>query len=848
MRWKAKRSSWRVTVNRSLLTIFFVLFFGALATAQHKEKLSLEKILTKLEERFSVTFTYADENIAGISVIPPSKTFDFAETLNYLRESTGLHFQQLNERFVAISKYEPASVDICGIVTYSDTGESVDGATIASGKSFSLSDENGYFYASVNKGDTVQVRFVGYKSLHIPVSEFLGSPCKKITLQSEFTTLQSVFVSDFITEGIDKKLDGALLIDAETLGMLPGLTEPDVLQTIQTLPGIQSINESISDINVRGGTNDQNLILWDGIRMYQSGHFFGLISAFNPYLTEKVTLVKNGSSAHSGDGTSSTIDIRTDDQLSEKFSAGGGINMINADVLAKIPLSEKASLQISGRRSVADLVRTPAYKQYFIRAFRDSDITSSSDPDSLVERNEKFNFYDTSLKFLYDITRKDKIRVSFLNIKNKIDFQENALVNNINESRTSRLEQQNLGSGIFYSRLWSERFRTSAQLYLSSYSLAAVNFDVPNDQLLNQENSVLDTGVKADARLNISKNIGVFTGYQFFETGITNLDQINNPPFRRSVTKVLRSHAAFSEVDLTFDKTSVRAGLRVTYLPGFGKFITEPRFALNQNLLKNFFVELLGEMKHQTTAQIIDLQSDFLGVEKRRWVLSNDDDIPIIRSRQVSAGIYYKKNKLLVSVESYYKRVEGIITSSQGFQNQFQFIRSTGNYETIGLDFLVSKKIKSFTTWLSYSNAKNTLEFNELIPPLFPGNLDITHRATFGGSFQKNNVEVSAGLNWHSGKPFTEPVKMNEIVNNVINYSIPNSSRIDDYLRIDISGRYLFRISDRVHGQVGASIWNAPNRKNIVNTYFRITDGKQMESIHQHSLARTANVMFRVIY
>ena len=837
-----------MTVNKSVLTSFFLLFFGTLATAQHKEKQSLEKILATLEQRFAVVFTYADKNITGISVIPPSEKLGLAEALNYLQVRTGLRFQQLNERFVTISKEEPAPVDICGTLIYSDTGETVVGASIQCGKRFSVSNENGYFYLNAIKGDTLFIRFIGYQSLHIPVSEFLGNPCKQITLQPELTTLQSVFVSDFITEGIDKKLDGALFIRAKTLGMLPGLTEPDVLQTIQTLPGIQSVNETISDINVRGGTNDQNLIVWDGIRMYQSGHFFGLISAFNPYLTEKVTLVKNGSSAHSGDGVSSTIDIRTDDQLSEKFSAGAGINMINADILAKIPLAENVSLHISGRRSVADLVRTPAYKQYFIRAFRGSDVTSSPDVDSLVDQNEQFNFYDTSLKFLYDITRKDKLRVSFLKVKNEIHFHENALVNNTNESRTSGLEQQNLGSGIFYSRLWNERFRTSAQLYLSSYRLGAVNFDVPNDQLLNQENKVLDTGVKADARLNISKNIGVFTGYQFFETGITNFDEINNPPFRRFVKKVLRSHAAFSEMDFTFGQTSMRLGIRATYLPGFGKFITEPRFALNQNFFKHFFLEILGEMKHQTTAQIIDLQSDFLGVEKRRWVLSNDADIPIIRSRQVSAGIYYKKSSFLFSVEGYYKRVQGIITSSQGFQNQFQFIRSTGNYETVGLDFLISKKIASFTTWLSYSNAKNTLEFNDLIPPLFPGNLDITHRASFGGSFQKNNVEVSAGLNWHSGKPFTEPVKMNEIVNNEINYSVPNSSRIDDYLRIDISGRYLFRISDRVQGQVGASIWNAPNRKNIVNTYFRITDDKQLESVHQPSLARTANVMFRVIY
>lgn len=848
MRLKGKRLCWPVIFNKIFLSGVFLLFFSTVGTAQQKEKLSLYKILTGLERRFDIVFTYADDNIAGISIVPPSETSNLATILHYLQQSTTLVFQQLNERFIAISKTQPQSMDICGLLNYSDTGEAVAGASIQSGNNFSISNENGYFSLKGVSNDTLHVRFMGYQSVHIPVKEFLGNPCKKIILQPELTTLQSVFVSDFIAEGINKKLDGALLIDATTLGMLPGLTEPDVLQTIQTLPGIQSINETISDINVRGGTNDQNLILWDGIRMYHSGHFFGLISAFNPYLTEKVTLVKNGSSAYSGEGVSSTIDIRTDDELSENFSAGAGINMINADVLGKIALSGKATLHIAGRRSLADFVRTPTYNQYFIRAFRNSDVANSAGVDSLVDQNQRFNFYDTSMKFLYDITPRDKLRVSFLNVKNKIAFEENALVNTVEETRTSGLQQENLGSGIFYSRLWNERIRSSGQLYLSSYTLGAVNFDVPNDQLLTQENKVLDTGVKADARINISRNIGIFTGYQFVETGITNLDEINIPPFRRSIKKVLRSHATFTEADFTFDQTGIRAGVRVTYLPAFGKFITEPRFALNQNLLKNFYLELLGEMKHQTTTQIVDLQSDFLGVEKRRWVLSNDGDIPVIRSRQVSAGIYYKKNGFLLSVEGYAKRVWGIITSSQGFQNQFQFIRSTGNYQATGLDFLISKKIDPITAWLSYSNAKNTLEFNELAPPVFPGNLDIRHRATFGGSVQKNNLELSAGMNWHSGKPFTKPMEMNEIVNNTINYSTPNGSRIENYFRIDISGKYLFRISQHVKGQVGASMWNILDRKNIVNRYFGITGDNQLESVQQPSLARTGNVMLRVIY
>jgi hypothetical protein len=838
-----------VVLNKLFLTVFFVLPISITGSAQDKQKPSLQKILKVLEDRYDVTFTYVDENIAGIFITPPSKKLALNEAMDYLERHTGLLFRQLNERYITISKVQGASGDICGIISDSDTGERIPEATIQSGDEFAMSDGKGYFYLKdVPENTIVHVSFVGYKPLDIPAKELLGRPCKSLSLHPQFTTLPEIFVADFITEGIDKTVDGSFIIGSETLGVLPGVTEPDVLQTIQTLPGIQSVNETISDINVRGGTNDQTLILWDGIRIYHSGHFFGLISAYNPYLTDKTTLTKNGSSAALGDGVSGTIDIHTDDHLSEHFSGGAGINMINADVLAKISLSEKASLHVSTRRSIADLLHTPAYKQYFKRAFRDTDVTTWQNTDTLVARGEKFYFYDTSLKLLYNITQRDKLRLSFLNVFNDIEYQENAAINNSLQSKTSELEQHNVGSGISYSRLWNEKIRTSAQLYLSSYKLAAVNFDVPADQRLIQENEVTDEGIKIDARVNVAKNIDLFSGYQFFEVGVTNLENINNPPFQRSVKKVVRTHAAFLEGNFSFQRTNLRMGVRGSYFPRFEKTVVEPRLSFNQNIFKDLFLEILGEMKNQTITQIIDLQTDFLGVEKRRWVLSNDNDIPIIRSKQLSAGIYYKKGNLLISAETYYKLVRGIITSSQAFQNQFQFIRSKGNYETIGIDFLTSKKIDRFTAWFSYSNARSTFEFPLLIPTSFPNNLDIRHRTTFGCSYQTGNVELSSGVNWHTGKPFTAPAEMNEIVNNTINYDAPNTSRLDDYLRIDLSVRYRFTISDRVKGQLAGSLWNIINRKNVVNAYFYIGDNDELKHVEQHSLSITPNLLVRLSF
>src|SRR5690606_31492801 len=116
--------------------------------------------------------------------------------------------------------------------------------------------------------------------------------------------------------------------------------------------------------------------------------------------------------------------------------------------------------------------------------------------------------------------------------------------------------------------------------------------------------------------------------------------------------------------------------------------------------------------------------------------LANEEDIPVIKSKQISAGIHYKTNVFLVSLEGYLKQVKGIISSSQGFQNQFQFVRSSGNYKVKGLDLLIDKKFGKLSSWISYSIAGNTYYFKEFTPASFPNNLDIRHSATLGCGYR----------------------------------------------------------------------------------------------------------------
>ena len=518
------------------------------------------------------------------------------------------------------------------------------------------------------------------------------------------------------------------------------------------------------------------------------------------------------------------------------------------DAFGKIPLGKKTELQLSARRSVTDLIITPTYDQYFKRIFQDTDLTNQRG-NNFISKDERFYFYDVTAKFLYNINKKDKLRFNFLTIYNKLDYQEQSIINDVSEQLNSNLTQRNLAAGIEYFRTWNSNFSTTAQVYLSNYDLDATNFDVFNNQRLIQENEVYDGGLKLHFNYNINNNLSMLGGYQFTEVGISNLEDVNNPPFRRFIKEVIRTHSIFNEIKFSSNSnlTNARIGVRANYIEKFSKTLFEPRVSFSQRFLESFRLEILGEFKSQTASQIIDLQNDFLGVEKRRWVLSNNDNIPIIKSKQISTGIHFNKNNLIISAETYLKDVDGITTRSQGFQNQYQFVNAVGSYRIKGVDFLINKHFNSISAWFSYSYSKNDYTFKELnFGETFPNNVDITHALTFAGTYSFKDFKFAIGINWRTGKPYTEPDTLAPTTNKSINYNSPNSSNLEDYLRADISGTYTFKIGDTSDALIGFSLWNILDKTNIVNTYYTIDDSNIITKVENQSLGITPNVSFRV--
>lgn len=848
-------SSYRILI---LLLVFCV--FGSKTIAQETEETTLLAYLKSLEKNYNVRFSFVLEEVEPIALKPLSnKNNSIENVLSHLRKNTPLLYHRINERYITITSKENEN-SLCGRIIDFETQLPLEGATIISeNNSFkTISNAEGFFYIPPqNKNTTFTVSFVGYTKITKNTS-YLSTDCPALLMFPSVSVLEPVMIQNIFTKGIDKNLDGSILLSTQHFGLLPGQVENDVLQIAQALPGVESVDESISNINIRGGTHDENLMLWDDIKIYQSGHFFGLISAFNPDITKKVTLYKNGTNIRYGEGVSGVLDMRSKNTVSSKTEAGIGFNLINGNGFLDVPISEKFSIQVAARKSINHLWESPVYENYTKRIFQDSEITNveNSQNNIAINTDENFSFYDFGTKLLWDISEKDMLRINFLTIDNSLDFTES--LETTSQSKTSELDQRSLLGGVSWNRLWNDKIETTVLGYGTYYLLDAINKDIFTTQEQIQQNEVLETGVKLDANVMLSEKLKLQTGYHFSEIGIANTQDINLPRFRDYEKDVLRTHVFFAGLNYLSEnqKTFVSGGLRGNYFDKFEEILIEPRLSLHQKMGNGFAVEVLGEFKSQSTTQRIDFESDFLGIEKRRWILADEENTPIIKSKQASAGFVYSKNGLFMNVEGFYKIVEDINSANQGLQNQFQFSRAIGNYTVKGAEIVINKKTKSFSAWASYVYSKNDYEFESLTPSTFPSNLDIQHAATLAGTYSWNALKIALGLNWHSGKPYTIPLEGAETtmegVLTTIQYDVPNNERLPDYFRTDFSAEYLWKLSPSIDAKINIALLNLLNTENTLNIRYALIRDENNEvsvnKIEEISLGMTPNFSFQVLF
>lgn len=844
----------------------------------------LKEVLLDLESKTTLTFSYAEASIVDKTITLSGSNLNDSQLLSELANQTGLNFEKVSENQVIIS-VPSTKMDICGYLFDSDTSTPLPFATILiAGTTVGVtSDENGFFQLQeIEQDQIILIQYVGFSDKVIKASEYGVDDCKNIILFPEAQSLQEVVVLAYLTKGIDKNSDGSFTLNNAEQGILPGLVEPDVFQSIQLIPGITSLDESASGIQIRGGSPDQNLIYYDGIKMYNTGHFFGMISAFNPYVTESAKVFKGGASPEYGDRISGVIDITTDANVPTKTNAGIGINGTHADGFLKAALGKQVALILSARRSYTDILETPTYTALSEKVFQNTkvvtDVTGQvieddDDDFSEVLGGDTFFFYDASAKLLIQPSKNDNISISGLFTNNDLDFSSR----DDEDITQDRLIVENKGASFNWNGTKFGKLRHSIKGYYSSFDSEynnVISEDFIEEEQNFRKNTVEDYGLDVNLALEFLPQHEVKLGYQysnldvFFElfrdeAGDADIDPEDNeenplPPETRDFNvernNTNQSNSVYGEyIFRPQNKGLVSLGVRGSHYSLVDELYLEPRINIEYPLSSIFRIKGTAERRYQPVSQLIEFEDTQLRLENNIWTLSDGNEIPILESTQFSGGFLIDSGGWTFDIDGYIKNIKGLTSFTNGFTNAAEEL-SQGESDIFGVDVLLRKTIANYRVWLGYTYNNVEYTFEELQTNPFPGNNDVTHNFRISNTLDVKNWELSLGWTYRTGTPFT-PVDSFSIVTGDIDFGAINSERLPNYHRLDASLLYKFGNSNtsNFRGTFGVSFQNLYSRQIPISVFYRVdenleTSAQELNQIEQLSLGFTPNATLRLFF
>ncbi|GAA4274344.1 TonB-dependent receptor [Aquimarina gracilis] len=888
-------------MNQRIL-LALVLLFSIVCHAQEKLSISydntpLKEVLTDIESKSGVLFSYAQEFVVDKSISLSPQEISIDDLLPLLATQTGLIFEKVSTQQIIITQRKV----ICGYVVDSDTKATLPFVTIFINEGLNTTtDDNGYFSIEDTSLSTENVRisFIGYDDKEVEITA--GNPCPTIALDPISSALDEVVVLGYVTSGIDRNRDGSIGMDTDKLGILPGLVTPDIAQSIQLIPGISTLDESATGIQIRGGSPDQNLILYDEIKLYNTGYFYGMFSLFNPFATKKATIFRSGTSASYGDRISGIIDISSGDLIPKKTEGGIEIDGLSVNGYVKTPLSEKVALYAFARRSYSNILETPTYNSYEDKIFTNFGVArdingnvleletdDDFDPDS---SNNDFYFTDVNAKVVVKPNDKNSISVSGLYTRNRLDFD----FTGGDELVIDSLITQNKGASVNWKYTSNDIYQQKLSAYYSEYNSFYENDEIKDEtgdgvpelaEINIRQNDIIDLGLKFTSGIAIKDTQKLTLGYELSYTDLDVVISKENPvdaEFESSGQDDENiQNALFSEYTFSFtNKGFINAGVRFVHYSSLDEFLIEPRLNFEYPLSDRFRIKTALERRNQPISQLVEFNHTELRLENELWRLSDDDQFPLLSSNQISGGVLYHYKNLNIDVDAYYKELDGLTTFTNGFSNPLENLEE-GESTIKGLDVLLKYRWNNYKIWAGYTYNDITFQFPNLAETAFefPGNNDITHSFRISNTLQLEKWQFSLGWQFRSGKPIT-PVNSYTIQIDadgenagVVNFGSVNSDRLPDFHRLDASVLYDFDIStgnNTLKAQVGLSFLNIYDRVKPLNLIYKAerkplddggiavpgTDGSTPEElevileqvIQRFSLGFTPNAVLRVSF
>ena len=752
-----------------------------------------------------------------------------------------------------------------------------------------MTDANGRFTLTKVPSDTctLKVDYIGYLSKEVTLTPSEDNPLLMVEIEPQPQDIAAVFV-------VGRKADKALQANTqehkmkmapEALKLLPNLGEKDILRGFQLMPGVSAANESSSGMYVRGGTPDQNLILYDGFTIYYVDHMHGFYSAFNSNAIKDVQLYKGGYEAKYGGRLSSVTEITAKDGNRNKWTIGGEVSLLSMNIFAEVPIGKKFTSMLAFRRSYQGWLWERISGQKTVS----SDQTAVERPPQFGEQKKSpAYFYDLNAKFTYTPTKNDVISLSFFNGS---DYNDNTpqfgfdggdfpgapgggFANmNISMDNSDYQRYGNLGTSLRWSRKLNERwsmnllgsfsyfYATRDQSRSLSYTKDGSTVETTSGTL--ETNDLYDGSLKNDWKFQINDNHTLeFGAYATYYDITYNYTQNGDEELlNKRNSSVVGGVYVQDKMKFLENRLVVTPGLRMNYFTGDNKVYFEPRLSASYNITGSLTLNAATGMFCQFANRIV--REDIMAGNTDFWILSDGEEIPVSKSRHYNLGLNYDLPDYIFSVEGYYKRNLDISEYTLRYQqNRLPGPGPGGNSDTnvsenfyvgdgyaTGVEFLAQKKAGKFSGWISYAFGQVKNRFPDQSEKYYYASHDITHEVKLVGIYKFGNFDVSATWIYSSGRPYTAPIGGYQIpsasgaVESYYAVSDKNTYRLPDYHRLDLSGSFRFNLfgSKGRPNAISVSLFNAYNRRNVSAKQFQIVDGAILES-NINYLSITPNV------
>ncbi len=608
--------------------------------------------------------------------------------------------------------------------------------------------------------------------------------------------------------------------------------EKDIIKGLQLSSGVTSSSEGAADLQVRGGNTGQNLYLLDGVPLYATQHFFGMVSVYNPLIIKNVKLYKAAFPAEYGGKVSSVVDVSTQDANLKKWSCETEISMLTTKLRLNIPLlKNKVACAISGRVSNYGGINLLS-------------IGSIKQKDKL-----KMNFYDINANLLWNINENNNVRLNY--------FTNRENLNSFQLDRTSfsnvwiKNSQQNVG--IKWNLKMSEKLSNELSAFADRYL-----FDFGQNQIdtvykyktINQLLSGINSyGLIEKFNIRNNDKLIFILGGSFKIVGFspvilnqsdTTFNKIN---FNNQSTNFESS--IFAESDLSFSLThKLKTGFRFS---AFGnndnmfKFV-EPRLSYHGIFENNYSVSSSISFMTQPIHRVAN---PGLGFMFELFLPSGNDLLPQ-KSWNYSLGaakdITLENSKLSIKADAWYKSFTNIaefkdgydvlttVIFKKGITNNNIDIITQGKGYAYGIDFSSFYSRKRFSLTAVYTCMKAMSKFSELNNGnWFPSSTDIRHSLSLLGEYKLSpSWIINASWQFNSGKPITVPTYVlalpsynesnDELETSTPNYQFleteRNNYRMKAFHKLDISLLHTYKAFRKYDASLSLGLYNVYNRAN----------------------------------